>query len=180
MATPKSPCITLSVFQRTVLSKITRQTTASIREVNRAQLILAIAEGSPNSLIAQRLNCSIPKVRAWRRKWLESQSHFQQIESDPEKQSQLEAILREFLQDRPRPGTPATYTSEEYCQILALALAPPEESGRPITEWTSGELADECKKRGITSGISERQIGRFLKRIRCQTPSKSLLAPSES
>jgi len=88
-----------------------------------------------------------------------------QIEADIEKKKELEKSIRHVLKDKARPGAPSTYSSEEYCQILAIALEPPEESGRPISQWSSQDLADECKKRKLTSGISPRQIGRFLKRI---------------
>ena len=163
MATPHSPQILISERQKEILSKITRQTTADFREVNRARLILEIGDGQPNSRIARTMNCGIPKVRRWRIKWLESQAFIQRIETDPEKNKQLEKTIRQILKDKLRPGAPATYSSEEYCQILALALEAPEASGRPISQWSSRDLADECKKRGITSGISTRQIGRFLK-----------------
>ncbi len=171
MATPKSPQITISEQQKEILSKITRQTTADFREVSRARLILEIGEGQPNYKIAKAMNCGISKVRHWRIKWLENHDILNQIETDPEKNKQLEKTIRQILRDQPRPGAPTTYSSEEYCQILAVALEPPEESGRPIAQWSSRDLADECKQRGITSGISARQIGRFLKRSRCQTPS---------
>ncbi|MGK5095114.1 helix-turn-helix domain-containing protein [Deltaproteobacteria bacterium TL4] len=180
MATPHAPQILISEQQEAILSKITRQTTADFREVSRARLILKIGEGQPNSRIARTLNCGIPKVRHWRLRWMESQPTLQQIETDPEKNRHLEQTLREILSDAPRAGAPATYSSEEYCQILAIALEPPEESGHPLSQWSHQDLADECKQRGITSGISARQIGRFLKRSRCQTSSKSLLAQSPS
>jgi len=163
MATPKSPPITISEEQKRILSKITRQATANFREVSRASLILEIGKGEPNCKIAKTMNCSIPKVTHWRLKWLENQDILSQIGA--EKNKQLEKGIRQILKDKPRPGAPATYSSEEYCRILAVSLEPPEESGRPISQWSSRDLASECKKREITSGISARQIGRFLKRI---------------
>ena len=171
MATPKSPQISISSQQEAILSKITRQSTADFREVSRARLLLEIGEGPPNSKLAQAMNCSIPHVKHWRYKWLENEALLKQIETDPEKNKPLEKTIRQILKDNPRPGTPSTYSSEAYCRILALALEPPEKSGLPISQWSSRDLADESKKRGITSGISARQIGRFLKRNRCQTPS---------
>lgn len=180
MATPHSPQISISEQQKEILSRITRQTTADFREVTRAQLILEIGRGQPNAKIAQTLNCGIRKVRHWRSKWLAHQTQINQIETAPEKNQQTEKTIRQILRDNPRSGAPATYSSEEYCQILAIALNTPEESGRPISQWSSRDLADECEKRGLTSGISARQIGRFLKGSRCQTPSKSLLAQPQS
>jgi hypothetical protein len=82
----------------------------------------------------------------------------------------------ERVQDAPRPGAPATFSAEQWCQIIALACEPPEASGRPISHWTPRELADEACKRGIVERISERHVGRFLKSGRPQTAPQSLLA----
>ncbi|MCI5132852.1 MAG: helix-turn-helix domain-containing protein [Candidatus Electrothrix sp. EH2] len=171
MPTPKSPSIAVSEQQKEVLSKIARQSTADFREVSRASLILEIEKGKPNSRIAKIMSCSIDKVKHWRYKWLANQDTLTKIESGNQDTNKLVKSIREFLKDNPRPGAPPTYSSEQYCQILAVALEHPEESGRPISQWTSRELADECNKRGITSGIPDRQVGRFLKRNRCETPS---------
>ncbi|MCP4653356.1 MAG: helix-turn-helix domain-containing protein [Candidatus Omnitrophica bacterium] len=93
------------------------------------------------------------------------------VETEHQNNNKLEKNIREILKDNPRPGAPPTYSSEQYCQILAVALEHPEESDRPISQWSSRELADECNDRGITSGISGRQVGRFLKRNGCETSS---------
>ncbi len=180
LATPKALPVIVSERQKKILSRITRRATAEFREVSRALLILEIEKGGSNSGIACTMGCSTPKVARWRGKWLENQGVLQHIEKKFAKKEQLERAIRDVLKDRPRPGAPATYSSEEYCRILALALEPPEESGRSISHWTSGELADECRVRGITSGISSRQIARFLKRNGCETSSQPVSAESES
>ena len=164
MPAPKSPPIAVSEQQKEILAKITRQSTADFREVSRASLLLEIAKGKPNSKIAKIKNCSIDKVKHWRYKWLDNQEALIKVETEQRDINKLEKSIREILKDNPRPGAPPTYSSEQYCQILAVALEQPEESGRPISQWSSRELADECNKRGITSGISDRQAGRFLKR----------------
>jgi putative transposase len=82
----------------------------------------------------------------------------------------------ERLQDAPRPGKPAIFSAEQWCQIMALACEPPEVSGRPISHWTPRELAAEAVNQGIVETISERHVGRFLKSGRAQTASKPLLA----
>jgi putative transposase len=53
--------------------------------------------------------------------------------------------------------------------IITVACEPPEKSGRPITHWTTPELADEVMKRGIVPSISARHVGRFLKGGRAAT-----------
>jgi hypothetical protein len=46
--------------------------------------------------------------------------------------------------------------------LYAIACEDPRASGRPISQWTTRELADELMKRHIVESISERQVGRFL------------------
>jgi hypothetical protein len=59
---------------------------------------------------------------------------------------------------------------------MALSCEPPEASGRPVTNWTHAELADEAIKRGIVKDISSRSVGRFLKGSESETTSDSILA----
>lgn len=126
----------------------------------RAQIILRLAAGHDTSEVATHFETTRLTVRRWRQHWL----------------GRLDASVIERLQDAPRPGTPATFSAEQWCQIMALACEPPEVSGRPISHWTPRELADEAIKRGIVETISERHIGRFLKSGPAQTASKPLLA----
>jgi hypothetical protein len=72
--------------------------------------------------------------------------------------------VEERLQDLPRPGAPARITADQISQIMGLACEQPEESGRPITHWTSREIADEIMRRGIVEQISPRHAARLLKR----------------
>ena len=81
-----------------------------------------------------------------------------------------------MLADEPRPGTPATFTLEQLCQLMALACESPEVSGRPVTRWTPHESADEVGRQGIVDVISPRTVGRFLKRSGLTAASVSVLA----
>jgi len=77
---------------------------------------------------------------------------------------ELRQAIEQTLSDRPRSGAPPTFTAEQICQIVAMACeAPSHESGRPLTHWSTTELADEAIKRGIVEDISARSVGRFLK-----------------
>ncbi len=51
---------------------------------------------------------------------------------------------------------------------MTIACEPPELSGRPVSEWTHAELADEAVKREIVSSISASQIGRYLRAAELQ------------
>ena len=126
----------------------------------RAQIILRLAASHDTSEVAKHFETTRLTVRRWRQHWL----------------GRPHAAAKERLQDAPRPGTPGTFSAEQWCQIMALACEPPEASGRPISQWTPRELADEAIKRGMVETISERHVGRFLKSGRAQTASKPLLA----
>ncbi|MFH1086788.1 MAG: helix-turn-helix domain-containing protein [Chloroflexota bacterium] len=75
--------------------------------------------------------------------------------------------VEERLSDVPRPGRPREITDEQVCQIVALACEVPERAGRPISQWSGREIADEIKQRGILAKISPRHAARLLKRGVC-------------
>ena len=87
----------------------------------------------------------------------------------------LAGLIEEVLVDEPRSGKPATFTPEQICQIVALAWEDPRDCGRPVTHWSTKELADEVVKQGIVGSISARSVVRFLGRSRSQTASGVLL-----
>jgi hypothetical protein len=47
---------------------------------------------------------------------------------------------------------------------VSLACEAPGESGRPISQWSAAELAEEVKQRGIVERISPRHAAPLLKR----------------
>ena len=75
-----------------------------------------------------------------------------------------EPTVAERLADGPRPGGPAKFTPEQVCQMIALAYEKPADSGRPISQWSHRESADEIERRGIVGSISPRHAGRLLKK----------------
>jgi putative transposase len=87
-------------------------------------------------------------ARLWRNRWLEL--------------SQKEVAVVARLQDAERSGAPATFSLEQILQLFAMACEKPEQYGRPISDWTAGELADEMVKQGIVESISPRHVGRLL------------------
>jgi transposase len=70
----------------------------------------------------------------------------------------------ERLDDLPRPGAPAQFSADQRCQIEQLACEAPEKAGRPISQWTGREIANELVARGIVETISARHAARLLKR----------------
>jgi homeodomain-containing protein len=94
-------------------------------------------------------------VRLWRQRW---------IVLDAVSLEELPALER--LTDAPRSGKPVRSTDEQVCQILQLACEAPERSGRPISQWSEREIADEVRARKIVEQISDRHAARLLKRGR--------------
>ena len=83
-------------------------------------------------------------------------------EAQPIKARALRPRIHSILIDRPRPGTPLTFTAQQVVRIVALVCEDPQEVGVPVTEWTPGELAQKAKERGIVETISPRTVERFL------------------
>jgi len=128
--------------------------------------------GYSNLQIENEIGYSREKVKRWRFRWLSYESAFASMESEVSDQHmahKLELKIRECLSDAPRPGGPSKFSAHQYCQILGLALEAPALSGRPVSEWTLSELADEIQKRGFVVSISRSQVGSFLKRKRGET-----------
>jgi transposase len=103
----------------------------------RARIVLAAAQGHSNVRIADELGICVDTVRLWRDRW----AGLQGID--------LETVsLVERLQDAPRPGATPKFTTEQRCHLAALACEAPAKAGRPISQWTGREIADEMKIRG--------------------------------
>lgn len=165
----------VSARQEQVLERIIRRAKSPQNLVIRAKIILQAATPARNTHIASDLQTSLPTVQKWRKRWSAATKQLQEVEEIADDKV-LEAHIVAVLSDQPRPGTPATFSAEQICQMIVVACEEPEESGRPITEWTARELADEAIKREIVESISPRQVGRFLKSGRLEAPSLALLA----
>ena len=174
---PTPTPIELSPRLRTLIESIVRRTTAPASMVERARIVLAATDpGMYNVDIAAELGLERHRVGVWRRRFLKALPRLLSSEQAQESDEQLMWMLESALSDLPRPGTPPTFSSEQLVQIVTVALEDPEDSGRPVTHWTPGELRDEVIKRGIVDTISTRHVGRFLKSGGPQTPSQRLLA----
>jgi len=160
MSGPKAPPVHLAEDERQELLALIRAHKTPQHLSFRAQIILSLADGHNAREVARLLGTSRLTVRRWRSHWLARQH----------------CAVSERFHDAPRPGTPATFSVEQWCQIMALACEPPADSERPISHWTPREVAAEAIKRGIVETISERHVGRFLKSGRPQTAAESLLA----
>jgi putative transposase len=179
MPDPQATPISVSSLQLDILEHMVRRTTSAQRLVKRAQIILEAFKGTSNTKISQHQRVDYETVRRWRERWRAAESRLQAIEAAG-KPKLLSQAIEVLLTDEQRPGAPATYTFEQFMQIMALACEKPEVADRPVSTWTSRELADEAIKRGIVSTISPRTVERFLKGERFAAPSQAVLADPAS
>jgi len=147
----------------------------TVRERRRAEIIVGL-NGFASGLreAAAKLGRDVKTVRVWYRRANSWNAQFaERLEqtlaaaghAGPE--TRTTRLARELLQDAPRSGRPPTYSSQQYAQIMAIAVSEPEDCGRPVTHWTAAELATEVRQRGICE-VSSRQIGRYLSDIDLQ------------
>jgi len=153
MRGPKPPALNLSDKERQGLDQLLRRHSTPQQIALRGRIVLIAAQGKNNAQVARELGITVEAARRWRDRWLA----LQPISLD-------DLTIAERLEDLPRPGTPARITAEQRCQIEAMACEDPADSKRPISQWTSREIADEVMKRGIVDSISPRHAARLLKR----------------
>ena len=153
MPGPQLPPIEVSGEERAELERLVRRHTTGQQLAERARIILSLANGLNQSEVARTVGVHLDTVRKWRRRW------------DRTRDVPLADLsITARLDDDPRPGTPARITPEQVARIVALACEAPGASGRPISQWSTTELAEEIKRRGIVERISARHAARLLKR----------------
>jgi len=146
--------------ERRILEQITRETKSRAGLVTRSHIILGAAAGLTITAQSQTLRMERNSIQKWRERWQAGQaSRVAALET-----GKLREAIEQTLADQPRSGVPATFSAEHIVQIVAIACEQPEASGYPISHWTTKEVTQESIKRGIVSRISQRQVGRFLKR----------------
>ena len=153
MPIPKATKVNLSEEERTGLEQLVRRHNIGQQIALRVRIILAAGQGQTSTAIAATLKVNIITAQLWRNRWVKAQSI-----------SFNDLSIEDRLQDGPRPGAPARITADQRCQIEALACEEPENSKRPISQWTAREIADEVMKRKIVEHISARHAARLLKR----------------
>jgi transposase len=149
----KPKLIELSELVGETLEKLVARHTTGQQKAQRARIILKAAEGKNNTEIAKALKISVDMAALWRERWLALAA----IGLD-------DLSVEERLEDLPRPGAPSGLSANQLCQIEQLACEAPEKAGRPISQWTGREIADELMKRGIVEHISRRHAARLLKK----------------
>lgn len=133
-----------------------------IRQHERIKILSYANSISVNSIVATQCNCSYKKVKRWRERAI---SFFKNFDATNLSNEIIEEALLDVTQDESRSGAPTTFSPEQICEIIAIALENPEDSSRPISFWSAREIAEEACKRGIVESISTSKVGDILRDI---------------
>ena len=134
--------VALCERERRLLTRRSRAERVAHRDVLRARIVLAAADGEPNAAIARRLGICCDTARKWRARFC------------------AEGLAG--LADRHRPGRRRTFPATTEAEVKALACALPAEHGVPLSRWSAAELAAEAVDRGLVDAISPSTVARWL------------------
>lgn len=151
--------VTVLPGQREALEQLVRTHSTPQQVALRARIILHAVEGMGVRESARELGVWPKTARYWRKRWRDADG---------------KCAVCERLADAPRSGAPATYTPEQICAVVAMTCEKPSESERPISQWTQREIADEAIRRRLVPKISQRSVGRFLKKRQTSSPIASV------
>ena len=131
----------LTAKERKALERLAASRTAQARLVERARILLALADGRRPGQVAKERGVSRPTVYTRIHRFNEQGLH--------------------GLGDRPRAGRPHTYTAEQRAEVIATALTAPKVLGQPFGCWTLDRLRDYLnEQKGIP--IKRSRIGEIL------------------
>jgi transposase len=132
---PSARVVVIDEEQRRRLEAVARSRPASVRDVQRARIVLAAADGMSNAAIARALSLRENTVRTWRDRFAEH------------------GIAG--LEDLPRSGRPRVYGPDVHLRIVAAVTSELPEAD---SQWSHRLLAEDL----ADDGISASQIGRIL------------------
>lgn len=160
---PAGAILDLNERERAILERLAGQHTCPWRLIRRINIILLLARpGMTKSQAAKEMGVSRNTIKLWCKRWVEALPGLRRSQEEGIKCKDLVKLIKDSLADKPRSGAPGRFTPEQLALVIALALEPPAETGRPISHWTARELADEAAGRGIVPAISPRTVNRLL------------------
>lgn len=134
--------VNLTAAQRSELEMVAFRVSAPYRQVMRARIVLAAADGESNASIARRFMVCVDTVRVWRKRFCGDGIG--------------------GLVDRPRSGRPRTFPAAAVAEVKALACELPARTGVPLARWSCPELAEQARLRGIVGQVSASTVRRWL------------------
>lgn len=134
--------VVLADEERHVLTRRANAARCPHRDVLRARIVLAAADGVANAAIARDVGVCEDTARRWRNRFCT-----QRLDG---------------LKDQPRSGRPRVFTPVEVAEVKALACTRPADHGLPLSRWSTGELRSHAVATGLVRAVSPSTIGRWL------------------
>ena len=156
-----APIIIITEKQSAILNEFAVSRTESVSLVQRSKIVLMAFERVHNDVISDVVGLNRNQVGIWRHRWKAAFHGLVAVECSEGIPALKQAIIK-LLSDSPRSGRPPTTTSEQLTQVASLACENPSDSGLPISQWTSGELANELTRREVFETVSTSSIRRWL------------------
>jgi hypothetical protein len=136
--------LTLTAEEQAELERRIRAATSPQRDVRRARIILACAEGGSAEAVARRVGVGSGTVERWRSRFLKRRL--------------------EGLQDEPRPGHRPKFGPVTRLELIGLACEPIAARDGKSTR-TLEELVEEAVRRGIVDDIGRSTYQRILANV---------------
>jgi transposase len=127
----KLAALVLTDDERETLERWARRPTTAQALAMRCRIVLACAEGGPNTEVAERLGLSRSTVNKWRARFVERRL--------------------DGLHDEPRPGAPRSITDDDVERVIVKTL---EETPRDATHWSTRSMAS-------ATGMSQSAVTRI-------------------
>ncbi len=156
--------VTMTEQQQVILNEFANSRAAKVSLAQRSRIILLAFEKHTNEQISIEVGLNPDQVGRWRKRWQAAWEKLIQVECSG-KPHELRDAIKQVLADLPRSGRTRRIDPEQQAQLISIACEDPEDSGRPISNWTGWELADEIKLRGIVDSISPRWVSELLRRL---------------
>lgn len=137
-----NPLRSLTVEERKELERIAGSRTEAIRRVERARIILALADGTKANEVSQQMKVCEASVHYRRKRFNEA------------------GLVG--LDDLPRQGRPETYNETQRGEMVLAAKTHPEQLGMSFGHWTLDRLVAYVN-RHLDIAISRSQLAHVLK-----------------
>jgi transposase len=128
---PPKAALILTDEERATLVRWSRRAKSSQALAQRCKIVLACAQGTPNTQVAAALGVHPDTVSKWRNRFITRR---------------LDGLV-----DEDRPGRPPSITVD---RVEAVVVATPEETPTNATHWSRKQMADR-------SGLSKSTVGRI-------------------
>lgn len=159
----KAARVRITERQQDILLQFANARNSEVSLAQRSQIVLLAFEKRSNEQISVEVGLNPDQVGRWRRRWQQAWEKLIRVECSG-KPHELVSAIKQVLADLPRSGRPRRIDPEQQAQLFSAACEDPEASGRPISQWTAWELADEMQSRGIIDAISPRWVSELLRR----------------